>query len=105
MNKPYFFTYLARPKVGSENLESYDGAYINCSIDAEAEVQVAEHAGSAISQAGGVVKFLEHSSWVTRENYADDDEGLQHFEQALIDKELYVFHTWPTDTQEDDPVD
>ena len=94
--KLYFFTYLARPKSGSESFESYGGAYVNCWIDADSEAQAAERASTAISQAGWVVESLEHSSVVTQEDYADDDEGLHHFEQALIEKELYVFHAWPS---------
>jgi hypothetical protein len=103
--KLYFLTYLARPKVGSESFESYDGAYINCWINAESEAQAAGHASASIARAGWVVESLEQSSIVTREDYADDNEGLQYFEQALIDKELYVFHTWPSSPQEDDSVD
>ena len=97
--KLYFFTYLARPKAGSENSESYGGAYVNCWIDAESDARAAECASTAISRAGWAVESLEQYSVVTRKDYADDDEGLQHFDQALIDKEVYVFHTWPPDPQ------
>ena len=97
--KLYFFTYLARPKSGSESSESYGGAYVNCWIDAESDAQATERASTAISRAGWAVESLEHSSVVTRKDYADDDEGLQYFEKALIDKEVYVFHTWPPDPQ------
>ena len=103
--KLYFFTYLARPKMGSESFESYGGAYVNCWIDAPSEAEAAERASTAISRSGWDIESLEHSSLVTREAYADDDEGLRHFEQALIDKEFYVFHTWPPGPQENDSVD
>jgi len=95
--KLYFLTYLSRPKAGSESFESYGGAYINCWIDAGSEAQAEERSSTGISQAGWLVESLEYSSVVTREAYADDDVGLQYFEQALIDKEVYVFHTWPLD--------
>jgi hypothetical protein len=42
---------------------------------------------------------LEAAFAVTRETQAD--EGMQYFDQAEIDREVFVFHTFPLESQDD----
>jgi len=41
---------------------------------------------------------------VTREMQAEHPEGMEYFEQAEIDGEVLVFHTWPVGAPDDNDV-
>jgi hypothetical protein len=38
---------------------------------------------------------------MTRERQAEFPDGIQYFEQAEIDGEVFVFHTWPIGAPDD----
>jgi len=43
-------------------------------------------------------------AYVTDDDFAQDDEGLESFKQALIDGVVLDFHTYPVEPEGDDAV-
>jgi hypothetical protein len=42
-----------------------------------------------------LVTRSEGGSVMTKAKQAEHPEGMPYFEQAEIDREVFVFHTWP----------
>ena len=70
-------------------------AYVACWIDRETEKEAISVAHKMIVEDHWQVIRTEGSSSVTEADYDDDDEYLQFYEQALVDKEVLVFHLSP----------
>ena len=91
----YFFTFLGRPR--STEQKEVSGAYINCWIDLQnisdakilAEQKILEHDWEILKMEDGYI--------IDRADYNYKKEGLQYFEEALIDKWVLVFHTYPNE--------
>lgn len=90
-----------------EALQEYGGAYVNCWIEAPDLGDAVCRALAAIQSAGWTPDEIHRGFQTTREAYTGDGDGLEYFEQALIDKEVCVFHTYPVedaaDTDGQDP--
>ncbi len=95
----YVVTYEARPLEASDNLVSYVGAMVNVWVVASTEQQAMALASQQVQEAGWRIEALDAVFAVTRDDYAQDDASLQHFEQALVDGIVLVFHTWQEGTQ------
>jgi hypothetical protein len=100
----FVITYRARPRPDSAEYAESGGAYVNAFIDAFSEADAHTAAQASIADAGWIVEELDEVSFVDRTDYADDDPDLEYFEQALIDGEVLVFHTWPNEPQDEDIV-
>ncbi|OAB63283.1 hypothetical protein AY599_06670 [Leptolyngbya valderiana BDU 20041] len=84
-------------------LEDVGGAYVNCWIEAADLGQAVSRAIAEVEGGGWTPDVVRHGAIITREDYAgDDDDGLEYFEQALIDKEVCVFHLYPAGSEEED---
>jgi hypothetical protein len=71
------------------------GAYVTCWIEASDLDDAVRRAHVEIKDAGWQPGELRRGYLTTRNDYTDDDDGLEYFEQALIDKEVCVFHCYP----------
>jgi len=96
----YIIRFCARPDPNSLNFEEFGGAFINAFIDAPTESDAIAIAQYKILKSGWIIESVDEISFQCRDDYADDDEGLKYFEQALIEKEIIVEFTWPIDPQE-----
>jgi hypothetical protein len=68
-------------------------AFASCWIEDASPAEAQRRASDLIeSQDWQVAEVLELRP-ISRDNYADDDDGLQYFEQAEIDSEVCVFFT------------
>lgn len=76
----------------------YGGAYVSCWIEREDFVLAEAVACSLIAESGWKVIRVEETSMVDDSTYDEDDENRKYYEQALIDKEVLVFHTFPMDS-------
>ena len=90
----FYFQFEARPKKPAEA----GGAFINCWIDRATREEAESHARDAIANQDWSVTRLEEAVLVTRETQSA--ESRQYFDQAEIDGEVFVFHTWPVEAQD-----
>ncbi|NCT70094.1 MAG: hypothetical protein DI562_17495 [Stenotrophomonas acidaminiphila] len=94
----WVFTLEARPLHDSPDFAEAGGAFITCYL----------RPGFAPDPMRRAVEFVREQKW---EVIAVEDEPLQierhdapeaeHFDQALVDDEVYVFHQWPVDDADD----
>lgn len=86
--------YRVKPTEDNPEASEVAGADISCLISTDTLDQAEEMAILKISGLRWVVVELEESYPVTEMNYVEDPKGLELYEQALIDKEVYTFHTY-----------
>ena len=102
MDGLYLVTIEALPLPGSEESESYGGAYINVYTKDQSEADALATAGREVTEAGWVSRSVENIEFVTREDFAEEDDGIEYFDQALVDGIVVVVHTYPNEPGEDD---
>lgn len=80
-----------RPLPDTPDFLAYGGAFVLCyQMPGLAEDPV-RHASDFLRQAGWqVVGVLEEPTLLEREEAPDEE----HFDQALLDDEAYIFHQW-----------
>jgi hypothetical protein len=76
-------------------LESVGGAFVNCWIDRPSIQSAISAARQMIEAAGWIVGDPDETYAVDVDSYALDHPNRQYFEQALVDREVIVFHTYP----------
>ena len=100
----YLVTIEALPNAGTEDFEEFGGAYVNAYVKEASEEAALAVAQREIAEAGWSCKAVESVVYVTHEDYADDDEGIESFKQALLDGVVLDFHTYPVEPEDDDAV-
>ena len=78
------------------------GAFVNCWINIRDQEKAEIQARKEIYKAGWHVISLNKVKTVNRKYFNDNKESLEYYEQAKIDGECYVFHTWPLDADDDE---
>lgn len=91
----YLFTFLAVPTPDAQEFEEAGGAYVNCWILGDNRDAAEERATVLIEEYGWAVEELEEGAIVSGEDYPPGDEDRMFYEQALIEREVLVFNTWP----------
>ena len=97
----YFLQYESVPSPSSENYKDTGGAFINCWIKAKSIEDAKKQAEISIKESEWIILKLEESYPVNREFYENGDESLEYFQQAEIDGQVYVYHSWPNEPQEE----
>jgi hypothetical protein len=101
----FYIQYEAIPAPGSEHFETAGGAYVNCWVKVDSRREAQEQTSNAIAESGWrILGVEEQCREVTEDSYSDDDEGLDHYREAVVNAECYVFHQWPIEPQEGDDV-
>jgi hypothetical protein len=95
----YVVRYEVQLLPGTDNFTVNSSAFANVWVEATSEQQALAVASGEVQDAGWLIESLESVHPNVREDYADDDSGLEYFEQALIDGIVLVFHTWQEGTQ------
>lgn len=90
----FFMIYSAHPNDGSEERSKYGGAAVACWINVDNPDLARAKAQQMIREEGWTVDGLEEEYPITRE-MAETSEGLEYYEQALIDRQVIVFFTYP----------
>ncbi len=91
----YFLTFHTKPTINNEEVNNIEGAYINCWIEAE-DIHVAEKiASDKIEETNWTILNMEDGYEITREDYPTRNKGLECYEKALIEKEVYLIQTYP----------
>jgi hypothetical protein len=93
--KMYLITYRGKPTSKSPEAKQFGGGYINCWIKQRKFEKADAMARSGIADNNWKIETLEEAYQVTRKNYSNDDDGLEYFEQALIDEIVFVYYTYP----------
>ena len=94
----------ARPTEGLEQFDDLGGAIVNCWVHAASERDAVAIAQAEVRDAAWDPEPIRSVGLVTVADYADDAAGREHFEQAMLDGIVVVFHTWPTGASEDDTL-
>lgn len=87
------------------DVQEFGGAYVNCWIESPSLGEAVSRAMAEVEGAGWRPDEVRRAHLTTRESYTGDDDGLEYYEQALIDQEVFVFYTYPIedeDHEEDD---
>ncbi len=93
----HFFRFRTRPLADPQSEEDDAGAFVLCWIQSSV-CQVAEtRARELVEGSGWIVDALEHACTVSQEDYGDESSegGREYYEQACIDGEAIVVHSWP----------
>ncbi|WP_242102015.1 hypothetical protein [Lysobacter sp. M2-1] len=94
----------AAPLPGSDAFAIVGGAYIKVLTTALNETDALAIANHEVSEAGWSIRTVEDVSWVTRDDYTDGQEGIEYFEQALIDGVVLLVHTYPPGPEDGDAL-
>ena len=78
----------------------YGGAHVGCWIKNQTKRNAYLIARGWIEENGWVPLSLEEQHPVSADTYAHNHESKCYFEQALIDEEVFVFNTFPTQQSE-----
>jgi len=100
----YLVTIEALPNAGTDDFAEFGGAYVNVYISEASEAAALASAQREIAEAGWSCKTVENVTYVTREDFPENDEGIESFEQALVDGLVLDFHTYPIEPEGDDAV-
>jgi len=97
----YFLQYEARPSPESNDFEKYGGGFVNCWVKSKSPDEARKQTVKTISEnKWQIVSVEEDCREVSEDSYTEDDDGLERYQQAAIDGECYVFHTWSNGPQE-----
>ncbi len=80
--------------------DSGERAYISCWIRDQSPENAALLAGAHAGEFGWQLERIVRQDRVNRETYANDEENLHYFDQALIDEIVLVFDDAPDDDEE-----
>lgn len=91
----FFVLFEATPRRSASVTEDVAGAYVNCWIERPTLDEAVRVARTAIEAEGWIVDEPDEAYWVDASTYHPGKDGREYFEQALIDKEVVVFHCFP----------
>ena len=93
--KMHYLIYDAQPKANSDKAKEFGGAYVSCWIMSDNLEEANLIAKGMISEQGWVNITLDEGYEIDESHYKNKKDGLEYYRQALIDKEVLVFHTYP----------
>jgi hypothetical protein len=93
----FFFQFEVRPKQTHPNRDRYGCAMANCWVMRETQAQAEAVARGWIGDQDWRIIHAEQATLMTKEQQAQNPDGMRYFEQAEIDREVFVFHTCPID--------
>jgi len=98
----FFFQFEVRPKQTNPERDRYAGAMVNCWVLRDTLSQAEAVARGWIGDEDWRITRVELASLMTREQQSEHPDGMRYFEQAEIDSEVFVFHTWPVGAPDDE---
>ncbi|MBN9693684.1 MAG: hypothetical protein J0M24_25855 [Verrucomicrobia bacterium] len=97
----FFFQFEVQPKQTHPQRDQYAGGFVNCWILRDTLSQAEAVARSCLGDEEWRIVSVEESMLMTREKQAEYPAGIEFFEQAKIDREVFVFHTYPVGAPDD----
>ncbi len=93
----YYFLFEATPSLRHPETNEVGGAFVNCWIVANTLADAEIVARKTICDQNWIVDEPEEAFEVTRSFYDKESSSLQYYDQAVVDKEVYVFHSFPVE--------
>jgi hypothetical protein len=90
----YFVLFEAAPRRDARTDPEAAGAFVSCWIDRPSLDEAVRVARTGIEAEGWIVDELDEVYEVDATTYPPGKEGRESFEQALIDKQVWEFHTF-----------
>jgi hypothetical protein len=90
----YFLVYHVKPLSGFNNGKSIGGAYVSCWIEAGTEQKARKIAITEIKDLQWEILEIDRCYEVNKENL-DTPSQIEFYNQALIDGQVFIFHTYP----------
>jgi hypothetical protein len=90
----YFVLFEATPRRNARIAPAAAGAYVSCWIERPTLDEAVRVARSGIEAQGWIVDEPDEAYEVDAATYPPGNQGREYFEQALIDKEVWAFHTF-----------
>ena len=91
------------PRVEHPEYDRVGGSFVTCWIDADDVDTAAHEAHTLLREEQWEVVKLQAAHTVERSEYADDEEALAYFDEAVREGAVYVFHNYPRGQCEDEP--
>jgi hypothetical protein len=79
--------------------EQVGGAFVACWIKDQTRKNALFVAKGWIEENGWVVLAVDQQQSVSADDFPEGAQGKEYFEQALIDEEVFVFHSFPKHDQ------
>ena len=90
-----FLIFEVTPGPNHPEVDDIGGAFVSCWIDRPTLQEAERVARDFISQEGWVVGDFDEAYPVGDAAYPSGSIGRPRFEQALVDREVFLFHTYP----------
>ena len=104
MERVRVVTVNALPLPGTNEFEEFGGATINVWTTEESEDGARANAVREVTEAGWQVQSIEETFLLAREDFVESADGLEYFEQVLLDGIVLVVYTYPATPQESDAI-
>ena len=95
----FLLEFEVRPRPNNPEVKECGGAKVCCWINVDTQEEAESIARKTIIDGKWAIIKMEEVSLVTKDTQSV--EGMQYFEQAEIDGEVFVFHTWPIKAPDD----
>jgi hypothetical protein len=89
----FYFLIEVKPSPDNPEASELGGAFVSCWIERPTLEEAESVALRMISEARWDVVTIEKRFPIDRSYYDTEKSGLEYFEQALLDKEVFVFDT------------
>ena len=91
----FYIQFLATPRKNARTAPEAAGAFVSCWIERPSLDEAIQVARASVEAEGWIVDDPEMAHEVNAEHYSKGEGGEQYFKQALVDKEVFVFHCFP----------
>ena len=91
----FFLIFEVTPGPSCPDCDDVAGAFVSCWIDRASMEEAVRVARKDIREAGWIVGEFDEAYPVDDATYPEGSVGRPRFEQALLDREVYVYHTYP----------
>jgi len=89
----FLFEFKAKPDPSNPKNKTSAGAFVNCWISRKTKSQAETVARRMIQKQGWTIVEFIRGRRITRKSQRP--AGMKYYEQALIDREVLIFHIWP----------
>jgi hypothetical protein len=97
-----FLAYEAKPRESNEKTSGHGGAFVNCWITGTDKEKADFQARKEIYRAGWIAEGLTEIKIVDETTFDGNEKSLEYYNQAKLDGECYVYHTWPIGSEDED---
>jgi hypothetical protein len=88
-----------KPHDDHPRISEIAGAYVNCFVEADSFDTAEAMALKFLKSQYWIPIALEEGYEVTEDDYVGDPAGLEIYKRVLVEKELYSFHTYDTESE------